>query len=93
MKAGIYLIFNHDEINEKIPYALVAETMSGARWNTGRRKRLMKQYFTESEIDAIYRLHKQAYSWYLVKGVPDEVKMTMNTYKLWDKLAKFCCEI
>lgn len=89
----LYISLSSDEIRERIPYALVAETMSGARWNTGRRKRLMKQRFTESEIDAIYRLHKQAYSWYLVKGVPDEVKMTMNTYNLWQKLANFCCEI
>lgn len=87
----LYISLTHDEIQEQIPYAVVAETMSGAYWNTGKRKRLMKQYFTESEIEAIYRLHKQAYSWYLVKGVPDEVKMTLNTYKLWHKLADFCC--
>ena len=88
---NLYISLNHDEIQERIPYAVVAETMSGAYWNTGKRKRLMKQYFTESEIEAIYRLHKQAHSWYLVKGVPDEVKMTLNTYELWHKLANFCC--
>ena len=93
MEATIYLTLTHDEVNERIPYAVVAETMSGSRWNTGKRKRLMKQYFTESEIDAIYRLHKQAYDWYLRKGVPEEVKMTINTYNLWQKLANFCCEI
>jgi transposase len=87
----LYISLNHDEIQEKIPYPIVAETMSRAIWNTGKRKRLMKQYFTESEIEAIYRLHRQAYSWYLVKGVPDEVKMTLSTYKLWHKLADFCC--
>lgn len=88
-----YIALNHDEIQERIPYALVAETMSGARWGTGKRKRLMKQFFTESEIDAIYRLHKQAYSWYCVKGVPEEVKMSVKTYCLWQKLANFCCEL
>ena len=88
-----YISLNHDEIREQIPYAIVAETMSGARWGTGKRKRLMKQYFTESEIEAIYRLHKQAYSWYCVKGVPEEAKMSVNTYNLWQKLANFCCEI
>ena len=93
MKSVTYLILNHDEIQERIPYAIVAETMGSVRWNTGKRKRLMKQYFTEAEIEAIYRLHKQAYSWYLVKGVPDEVKMTTQTYALWQKLANFCCEI
>ena len=87
----LYISLNHDEIQEQIPYAVVAETMSRSVWNTSKRKRLMKQYFTESEIEAIYRLHRQAYSWYLVKGVPDEVKMTLNTYELWHRLASFCC--
>lgn len=86
----LYISLNQDDIYEQILYAIVAETMSGARWNTGRRRRLMKQQFTEAEIEATYRLHKQAYSWYLVKGVPDEVKMTLNTYHLWQKLANFC---
>ena len=90
---NFYISLNQDEIRERIPYALIAETMSGARWGTGKRKRLMKKFFTESEIDAIYRLHKQAYSWYCVKGVPEEVKMSINTYHLWQKLANFCCEI
>ena len=88
-----YIALNRDEIQERIPYAIVAETMSGARWGTGKRKRLMKVFFTEAEIEAIYRLHKQAHSWYCVKGVPDEVKMSVNTYNLWQKLANFCCEI
>lgn len=87
----LYISLNRDEIQEKIPYAVVAEIMGSAYWNTGRRKRLMKQYFTESEIEAIYRLHKQAHSWHLVKGVPDEVKMTLHTYELWQRLAGFCC--
>ena len=90
---NFYLSLNRDEIQERIPYAIVAETMSGSRWGTGRRKRLMKQWFTEAEIEAIYRLHKQAYSWYCVKGVPEEVKMSVSTYQLWQKLANFCCEI
>lgn len=93
MKFETYLVLNRDEINNQIPYALVCETMSGARWNTGKRKRLMKQRFTETEIDAIYRLHKQAHSWYLVKGVPDELRITPHILKLWHKVAAFCCEL
>jgi hypothetical protein len=93
MKAITYLILNHDEVNEQIPYVIICETMGGARWNTSKRKRLMKQHFTESEIEATYRLYKQAYDWYLRKWVPDEVKMAIQTYALWLKLANFCCEI
>lgn len=93
MKTETYLILSHDEVNQQIPYAIVCEIMGSAYWNTGKRKRLMKERFTDSEVDAIYRLHKQAYDWYLRKGVPDEVKMTVQTYALWQKLANFCCEI
>jgi len=93
MTAEIYITLTRDEINERIPYAIVAETISGSRWNTCRRKRLMKDHFTESEIEAIRRLHKQAYDWYLRSGVPEEVKMIMKTYNLWQMLANFCCEL
>ena len=88
-----YLALNREEIQELIPYPIVAETMSSSVWNTSKRKRLMKERFTEAEIESIYRLHRQAYDWHLRKGVPDEVKMTMSTYHLWQKLANFCCEI
>ena len=88
-----YISLNQDEVRERVPYTIVAVTMSSAVWNTGKRKRLMKQRFTEAEIKAIYRLHQQAYNWYLRKGVPDEVIMTMKTYFLWQKLANFCYEL
>lgn len=88
-----YISLNQDEVRERVPYTIVAVTMSSAVWNTGKRKRLMKQCFTEAEIKAIHRLHQQAYNWYLRKGVPDEVIMTMKTYFLWQKLANFCYEL
>lgn len=93
MKIETRLVLNRDEINQRIPYAVVCEGMSSARWNTGRRKRLMKQYFTETEIDAIYRMRKQAHSWCLVKGVPEELRITPHILALWNKLAAFCCEL
>lgn len=93
MKVETYLELSREEIQNQIPYALVCETMSGARWNTGKRKRLMKQHFTETEREAISRMHKQAYSWYLVKGVPDELRITPHILALWHKLAAFCCEL
>lgn len=93
MKVETYLILDRDEIHNRIPYAVVCETMSGARWNTGKRKRLMKQWFTETEIDAIYRMYKQARTWHLVKGVPDELRITPHILDLWQRLAAFCCSI
>ena len=93
MKVETYLVLDRDEINAQIPYAVVCEGMSGARWNTTKRVRLMKQRFTETEIDAIYRMHKQARTWYLVKGVPEELRIAPHTLALWHRLAAFCCEI
>ena len=53
----------------------------------------MREWFTESERNACNRLHAQARTWYLHKGVPDEVVMKPTTLALWHKLAGFCCEL
>ena len=93
MKVETYIVMDRDEINRNIPYPIVAETMSSSRWDTGKRKRMMKERFTETEVDAIHRLKKQAHNWYLVKGVPDELRITPHILELWRRLAVFCCEI
>jgi hypothetical protein len=93
MKVKTYITLNREEIQTQIPYAVVCEVMSGSKWNTGKRKRLMKERFTEAEREKIYKLHKQAYSWHLKKGVPDELKLSVNTMLLWQKLANFCYEL
>lgn len=93
MKVETYIVMDRDEINQNIPYPVVAETMSGSRWDTGKRKRMMKERFDETEINAIYRMYKQARQWYLIKGVPDELRITPHILALWHKLASFCCEI
>lgn len=87
------IVLNHDEIQTEIPYALVCETMEGARWETGTRKRKFAQEFTESERDRVYKLRKQAHTWYLVKGVPDEIRMTPRTLLLWQRLGDFCASL
>ena len=87
---NMLLVLTYDEIQEQIPYAFVAETMSSSVWNTGKRKRLMAQYFTEAEMEEADKLHRIARNWYMYKGVPEEVQMTMDTYYLWNRLAAFC---
>lgn len=90
----MYIELTQEEIQRKIPYAMVCEGMCGASWNTGRRKRLMKETFTEEEIAKLSKLKAQAYSWYLVKGVPmNGVKMTLGTLALWQKLGDFCASL
>lgn len=93
MKVETYLVLNRDEINQQIPYALVCEIMGSARWSTTRRIRLMSEQFTDTERDAISRIYHQARIWYLIKGVPDELRITPHILELWYKLAAFCCEL
>lgn len=90
MKVHTYITLTHDEVNEKIPYAMICEMRYGARWETGRRRRAWLAQFTEAEREAAGKLFKQAHTWYLVKGVPDEVKMRVTTLALWMKLGEFC---
>lgn len=87
----MFLHLSHDEICKEIPYMLITETTSRSVWDTGRRKRLWSQIFTEQERAACRKIRQQAHTWALVKGVPDDgVNMTIKTYKLWHKLADFC---
>lgn len=91
--ARIMLVLTNDEIHESIPYGVICETMCGARWDTGRRRRAWATEFTESERAACSRLGKQARRWYLTTGVPDEVTMSVHTYELWQRLGAFCASI
>lgn len=93
MELEYYLTLNQDEVKKTIPYALIVETMGGARWNTGRRKRMWRQLFNEEERDMARKLYNRAYKWYLVTGVPEEVKMRPQTLVLWQRLGDFCAAI
>ena len=91
--AEVFIHFTHDEIQKKIPYGLICETSEGSAWRTGRRRRRWLLEFTASEREACTRLFRQAHSWYLTKGVPDEVMMSVKTYGLWQKLGDFCASL
>ena len=85
-----YLTLNADEVHNKIPYSMVCMAKEGARWNTGRRKRMWDREFTDAEKAAAANLFKLAHKWTLVSGVPATVKMTPKTFFLWQKLGNFC---
>ena len=91
--ARAMLVLTGDEIRAQIPYAMICETMLGAMWDTGRRRRAWLATFTESERKTCLKLRNQARKWHLVTGVPDEVTMSFTTFNLWDRLASFCASI
>lgn len=91
--AKLLLILSHDEVHRDIPYSLVCETHNSAQWNTGRRRRAWEKTFSESERKAASRLFRQADTWALHRGVPDTVRMSVETFDLWQKLGKFCAQL
>ncbi len=93
MEVRTMLTLTHDEIQEQIPYAMICETRFGSRWETTRRRRNWIESFTEQEREAAGKLFRQAYDWYLKKGVPDSVTMSARTLLLWHRLAAFCASI
>lgn len=83
----------HEEAQSYLAYALICETMEGAFWNSGRRRRLYSKTFTEAEQRQIPRIKAIAHKWCLVTGVPEKVRMRYSTYLLWQRLAEFCATV
>lgn len=77
----------------RLPYGFLCTARESASWNTSRRRRLWKDTFTESEREQAEKIFRQCHQWYLVKGIPDEVTMSVKTRELWMRLENFCATI
>lgn len=82
-----------EEVRANIPYDLICMVRYGCTWSSGRCRRAWLADFTEEERRAAGRLFKQARSWTVGRGVPDEVTMTEKTFHLWRKLAELCASV
>lgn len=91
--AKLMIVLTAEEVHSDIPYSMVCMSRYGGSWNTMHRKRRWKAEFTEAEREASSRLFSQSHNWLLGRGVPDEVRMTLATYSLWQKLGSFCASI
>lgn len=87
---NLNITLSHDEVNQKIPYALICDVRYGSRWNTGKNKREYEKSFTVEEREEAEKIFRQAYKWHITSGVPDNVTMSMRTFALWLKLGEFC---
>lgn len=84
---GKIIELSHDDVQNELAYALICETMEGAYWNSGRRRRMFSKAFTRSEQQRISNIKAKAHKWYLVTGVPEKVRMSYDNYLLWQRLA------
>lgn len=90
---GNIIELTHADVQNELAYALICETMEGAYWNSGRRRRMFSKAFTRSEQQRISNIKAKAHKWYLVTGVPEKVRMSYDNYLLWQRLANFCAAI
>lgn len=72
---GKIIELTHDDVQNELAYALICETMEGAYWNSGRRRRMFSKAFTRSEQQRISNIKAKAHKWYLVTGVPEKVRI------------------
>lgn len=91
--AKLMMILTSQEVHASIPYSLICMTRFGAHWETGRRRRRWLKEFTEQEREAATRLFNLSHRWLLTTGVPETVRMTPQTFALWQKLGNFCASI
>lgn len=43
---GKIIELSHDDVQNELAYALICETMEGAYWNSGRRRRMFSNNYT-----------------------------------------------
>lgn len=93
MTAEIILTMKREDIQARLPYAMICTTRESSIWDTGKRRKLWKERFTPEERSAASKIFAQAHDWYLKKGVPDEIRLSTKTFSLWERLVFFCVEI
>lgn len=57
---GKIIELTHDDVQNELAYALICETMEGAYWNSGRRRRMFSKAFTRSEQQRISNIKANA---------------------------------
>lgn len=85
----LIIALSRKEIAADIPYELICQTRYGAAWDTGTRRRKWLETFSAEERDKSETIFKLSHKWF-TKGLPEEVRMDMDTYRLWHKIAVFC---
>ena len=58
---GKIIELTHDDVQNELAYALICETMEGAYWNSGRRRRMFSKAFTRSEQQRISNIKTKAH--------------------------------
>lgn len=74
---GKIIELSHDDVQNELAYALICETMEGAYWNSGRRRRMFSKAFTRSEQQRISNIKAKG-----VSGLFSTSKITLFATRL-----------
>lgn len=80
------------EIEELLPYRLIAEVCESDLWNTPLRKKLFPERFTVEERDNARRIINNAKKW-SHSGLPETILLSDEGRRLWKRLGSFCKEL
>ena len=83
---------DHEEINQKIPYALIYEGYERIK-RGGKALREYKSTFSVDERKEVYQWIKKFYRWYLVVGAPQELTIKNEDIELIERMALFFSSI
>lgn len=93
MKVTTSFVLDREDINRTLPYSLICMTRYGADWQkTSTRKRFEEEFTSEEREDA-EDIFRKSHRWLLTVGVPEETRMTGETFALWLKLGEFCASV
>lgn len=87
--AKLQLALTEDEAEKNLMCGLLCQTRYGARWQTGKRRRLWEQQFTEDERKQAEIIFAACRRWFLKSGSAP-VTLDIKIYDLWMRLIAFC---
>ena len=85
------VVYNRDEINQKIPFPVIVENFHKRLWDKG--KRDYYTTFTEKERQSIGAYFRHFEKWYLVNGTPEKATFVIRNLELISRAGNFFASI
>lgn len=88
MSVKLMVTYTDEEAQERVKHWQVIVEMWD-RKSYGKGRRLYHAAFNESERAAIASQYSKLYQWFMMRGIPQEVTVSINTGALLDRATNF----
>jgi len=85
------VVYNRDEINQKIPFPVIVENFHKRLCGKGKREYYSE--FTEKERQSIGAYFRQFEKWYLKKGTPEKATFVIRNLELINRAGNFFASV